>query len=320
MVKFGLFLLILSSCASFHTWVDQSGLRDQGLIFKAQQIAKLQKTAVRSDSFKSNQILPKISELTTWRLPLSSEWKQLHLEFPGEFSHQKAVFFLYSKGLTGRRVILWIPGKGVSDLAFIFLKRLFLMATAQDYDILFYVMPFHMERTPKGMKNGEGLLSYDSEESGRQLQAATRELQTGLTYLSNRGVRSIAGWGGSMGAMLLSRIAQSGKWKHMVWMIPVIDWNTIANNSEIRPYLKPGADQVAKEFSPIYHHIKVDPNRMMIQAGKWDVLNPIDQVRQFAHKYNIRNLKIYPSGHGAILLMDGVYRDYQAFLKKINRK
>ena len=87
-----------------------------------------------------------MSPLAKWHIQHPSGDKLImeKIIFPSEIRHKNgldnAIFYVYRTGeFKDKKVILWVPGAGVSDFAFRFIKYFFFEALARNYSIVFYV-------------------------------------------------------------------------------------------------------------------------------------------------------------------------------------
>jgi len=193
---------------------------------------------------------------------------------------------------------------------------------------VFYVPPYHLERTEAGKKNGEGLLTPDHEKNISILLNAVRELRTMISYLKSNGVTKIGGWGGSIGATMLMLTAQTEEFDHLNMMIPIIDFNTVIfRNIHMRDavarFEKAGfPESLLTEaygiVNPVKYQLKIDPSRVQIMYAEYDQLTPEDAMIKFAQKNNIKKLIAYPRSHATMLLTRKIYGDYGLFLDMLN--
>lgn len=234
-----------------------------------------------------------------------------------------AVFYLYYRGrLSGKRAILWIPGYGVSDFAFGFIRKFFAAELDHNYAILFYTLPGHLERIPKGEKTGEALLSADPAVNLQTVSIVMGELEAGMKRLRERGISGFDGWGGSMGAAFLMLLAEQETFGHLVLMIPVVDWNSILDSPPMKPVrerlssagypdelLRSAYDAV----SPASRRGKILAGRVLIQYARFDRLTPESLTLDFARSRAFRAIG-YDDSHSTILLDPKVAEDYRKFL------
>ncbi|MCK7512318.1 MAG: hypothetical protein MZV70_55260 [Desulfobacterales bacterium] len=225
-------------------------------------------------------------------------------------------------------MILWVPGAGVSDFAFHFIKHFFLQGLVRNYNIIFYVPPYHMERTEPGQKNGAGLLTSNPERNIYVLLNSVRELRTMISYLKQNGVTRIGGWGGSIGATILLLTEQIEEFDHINIMIPIINLETVVlKNYHMRDALaqfeKAGfsedfLEQAYGIVNPSKYRMKVDPNRVQIMYAEYDQLTPVSAMLKYAEANKIKKLMAYPRSHATILLTSRLYDDYGLFLDSLD--
>ncbi len=278
-----------------------------------------------------------IQPMDRWKLK-SQPGRTLIMEkasFPSEIKHpdgnDTAVFYIFRQGeLKNRKVILWVPGMGVSDMAFRFIKNFFNESLKRDYDIVFFVPPYHLERTEKGKKTGEGFFTSNTIGNFKVILSSIQELRTMYSWLKKEGVSEIGGWGGSMGGSMLLLLSGIETLDHICVMIPVIDWKAgILNNSNLAEYkkllVKSGfseelLDKAYEILSPAYNTLKIDPLRTMVLYAEYDQITPVSITETFIKKYSIQNTKKYKRSHGTILLSSDLYKDYGKFLDSISVK
>ena len=337
-----LLALCLCNCSYIQKGIDISGLKDLAADFSADfpsgSPEKLQAfvktTALAKDTEPVSDLNFTISPLTKWQIQHPSGDKMIleKITFPSRIRHKEkmdaAVFYIYRTGeLKDKKVILWVPGAGVSDFAFRFIKYFFLEALVRNYNIVFYVPPYHLERTEAGKKNGEGLLTPDHERNISVLLNAVRELRTMISYLKSSGVTTIGGWGGSIGATMLLLTGQMEKFDHLNMMIPIVDFNTVIFKNQ---YLRAAVAQFARAgyseklltqayglVNPIQYKLKIKPSRLQIMYAQYDQLTPATAMIEFAQKNHIKKLIAYPRSHATILLTRRLYDDYGLFLDSL---
>jgi hypothetical protein len=141
-------------------------------------------------------------------------------------------------------------------------------------------------------------------------------------------VKSIGGWGGSMGVPMLLLTEQFYSFEHLTLMIPVFDWQTVFMNrlfkKEVLPKLKKRGftldllKEAFKLISPINYSLKINPDRVQILYGKYDQLNPVKTIFQYSKINGIKNVIGYDKSHATILLDGEIYDDNKKFLKSIH--
>ena len=217
-------------------------------------------------------------------------------------------------------VILWVPGFGVSDFAFRFIRHFFTEQIDAGYNVVIYIPPYHMERQSKGKSPGNGLVTASPLHNVKEMVNAVKELRMVYTYLKNRKAASISTWGGSMGGAFTLMLQSVEKVDSMGLMIPVLDWNTFITPEELLPkYTERGfTPELLKAayslISPETYPLKVPPQRIQIEAAEYDQLTPVETIAEYCKDRGIENFKRYRTGHAAILMDKKVYSDYGDFL------
>jgi hypothetical protein len=343
-----LLLLVLSGCASFRMSVDNSGLKDVarnmvravdryqgGTVADPGALALFLKDYNPLGKAGNRDLGVEVVSVPLDRWHLSTARNPVHeekLTFPSYSplrggGRDDAVLYLYYKGeLEGKRVILWVPGYGVSDFAFRFIRKFFQAALDRDYAVLFATIPGHLERVKPGENAGEGLLSADPKVNLETVAEAVGELKTGMDYLRSRGVASFGGWGGSMGAAFLLLLSGEEQFTHLCLMIPVLDWSTIM----AKPEMKPVADRLAAAgydstlvkqaydtVSPAFTASTVAPDRILLLYARQDQLTPESVTIEYAKTRSINRILGYDESHSTILLNGRMFRDYGDFLDSL---
>jgi hypothetical protein len=336
--------LCLCSCSYVQKRMDISGLKDLAADISpdintgSPEIlqAFVNTTSLKKDTEPASDIHFTINPLMKWHLQHPSGDKLImeKITLPSMIRHKNssdtATFYIYRTAeLKDKKVILWVPGAGVSDFAFRFIKYFFFEALTRNYNIVFYVPPYHLERTEAGKKNGEGLLTPDHERNISVLLNSVRELRTIMSYLKNNGVTKIGGWGGSIGATMLLLTAQTEEFDHLNMMIPIINLDTVLFKNI---YMRDAVAQFERAgfseglltqaygiVNPIKYQLKINPNRMQIMYAEYDQLTPERAMIEFAQINNIEKLIAYPRSHATMLLTSRLYEDYGLFLDLLDR-
>ncbi len=240
-------------------------------------------------------------------------------DIPGD-----SIFYVFrQKPWEESKVILFVPGFGVSDFAFRFLKKIFISEIEAGYNIVIYIPPYHLDRQEKGKSAGEGLLTSSPLENVRKMTNSVKEIREVYRYLESRDIQSIGLWSGSMGGAFSLLLQSLETFDHLALMIPVIDWNSFITPEPVMfLYGEIGFDKelIEKGFSlisPENYKLNIPADRIQIAAAEFDQLIPIESLQNFAEDNNINNFQTYPSGHATILLYKNVYRDYSEFLSNL---
>ncbi len=355
-VLFTIFVIVIRKSSTVKIFIDNSGLKDI-----SEMVLKYSNSDSKSELEKyisSFNILPdkcerkiNITPLKKWRLN-DKKIIQKRLEFTSCDNKDKAIFYLYRKrnthpvtschpskegnsinsvdkqdcSLSGQNVILWIPGFAVSDKAFYFIKKFFTSELDKGYAVLFYNIPFHLDRIAEGKKMGEGLFNLKITDNFKVIKNSLNEINTMINYLKSKGMTSISGWGGSIGGAILWLSSVNIKYEHLALMIPIVNWNTVIFNkhlSEITKKLNQNGlvnETIKKSYqklNPVNYKSLTNPEKIFLMYAKYDQLTPEKQMNDFAKKYNITNIKSYNESHATILLETDVYKDYDKFLNNL---
>ncbi len=333
-------VVVFISCASLQKGIDRYSLyRNKKEILKDFSPGSPEQLSQYVNSFDLDTITAvsrdsapyRITPLKKWHLPsqrtLTYEKWFFKSTDSGEVPPGDALFYaIMQKELRNSSVILWVPGFGVSDFAFTFIKKFFSAEIDAGYNVVIYIPPYHLDRQAAGKSPGSGLVTASPLHTISEMVHAVQELRMVYTYRKRRGVAAIGTWGGSMGGALTLMLQSVEKIDSMGLMIPVLDWNTFITPEELFPrYRDAGFSEklltdAYRLISPVVYPLRVSPKRIQIEAAEFDQLNPIDDIAAYSTKHGITNLRIYPAGHASILLHNKVYRDYADFLSELAKQ
>lgn len=338
-IIFGLLIVFLGTCTPLKIKLDNSGIEDisESILkdFQSGSSEDLENYLKKKDIVYTTDTFP----LDTIQIKLRTRWLiksegviQERFTFPSALkrsdgSFDTAVFYLYRKGhLKNQKVILWIPGFGVSDFAFYFIRKFFYQELEAGYSVLFYNIPYHMERIEQGKQSGEGLFTGNIRSNLELIRIALREIKTMVVYLQQEGISSLSGWGGSIGASLLWLSSATVKYDHMTLMIPIVDWKTIIFNPGLSDVIRLtnqsgfSNDLIRRAYNrinPYAYPSRTKEERIQILYAKYDQLTPKSRILDFVHKNRISNVHVYEESHASILINSQVYRDNFDFLKSL---
>ena len=332
-----LLLPIIASCTSIQINIDKNSLnKNKNQIlkdFSPGNPAELQNYINNFDLNKETSVEGKINPvsitaLNTWHIKTKKnityeKWTFTSPFYSSNIPGNSIFYVMQQKQWDNSKVILWIPGFGVSDFAFTFLKKFFTSEIEAGYNIVIYIPPYHMDRQEKSEKAGNGLLTSSPLDNVKKMVNSVKELRTVYKYLGNKKVRSISMWGGSMGGAFALMLQSLEKFDHVSLMIPVLDWNSFITPESVLPeYAEAGFDKNLIDaayglISPVNYNLTVKPEKIQIEAAEFDQLNPIEKTKNYCNVNNIKNISIFPSGHATVLLYKGIYRDYKKFLSSL---
>jgi hypothetical protein len=333
-VAFGALAVVLTTlgCASMQKWLDRSGIEDYAADFESEPIVADRPSPPKSLEELDARTRPTQVEIEVGGIPpfevdgaeFGEAWR-----FPSAVSENPAVatatFFVFRHGKIGERpVVIWLPGNGFGPLAYPLVGHFYDKIYDAGYDLLVWVPPFHVNRVDD---QGSGILGVNTSQNIRVLLESVREIRTVMVSLRKQGVTRIGGWGGSMGAAILWLVSAVEAMDHMSLMIPVLDWRTITldppemaglnRKIEASGITRQGLSEAYLSISPVSYPTKTKADRIQIQLGEYDQLNPEKFVRDFARDRGIKDVAGYNRSHATILLTPSLYEDYRIFLKRI---
>jgi len=325
-------ILTTLGCASMQKWLDRSGLEDYAAEFETKPIVADHPTSPKSLEDLDARTSPAQVEIKVGGIPpfevdgaeFSEAWR-----FASAISDNPAVAtatsFVFRHGKIGEHpVVLWLPGNRFGPLAYPLVGHFYDKIYDAGYDLLVWVPPFHVNRVDA---LDSGILGVNTSQNIHVLLESVREIRTVMAELRRNGVKRIGGWGGSMGAAILWLVSAVEPMDHMSLMIPVLDWRTITldppemagltRKIEASGITRQELSEAYRWISPISYPTKTKPDRIQIQLGEYDQLNPEEFVRQFAQDRGIDDVTGYDRSHATILLTPSLYEDYRLFLKRI---
>ncbi|MCA1949162.1 MAG: hypothetical protein LDL24_01205 [Treponema sp.] len=324
--------------------LDMKGLKDYArsielMLDREQSLLPVFENSKEPEKQAQNDMDPAERQpLTRWKLSLSGKpvfGERLKFPAPQVSPLGDSYFYYFHAHREGaKKAILWAPGFGVSDLAFLFIKEFFRIELASGWDVLVWIPPYHLDRQMPGKKAGEGLITPDLINFRTNMNSAVHELGLGLSWLRKKGYERIGAWGGSFGAASLLLLSQHEDFDHMALMIPLIDWNTIWDS---RPFLgirqqftSKGVDlqTVASVFasvSPRYAKLpKIPSDRILFLLADYDQLTPLDVSESYVASLGFSGtqgpiVRRFKESHSTILLNREVYEEYRKFLERIDK-
>ncbi len=330
-------IIMLSGCAYFSKKIDISSLNsiNNSISKDVKPCSQAEVSAIFSQrdgytnfsKMKDKPLYPEPG--VRWKLkPIDGKSiVSLRLSAQSEYFNDKIFYYFFkTKDWDGEKAILWVPGFGVNDFAFRFIRKFFYEELKRGYAVLVYVLPYHLDRLKEGKKEGEGLITGNILTNINTLHALSSELNVGYQFLRSKGVVKIGAWAGSIGASALTILATDREFDHIALMIPILDWNTMIFHpvfNNIRNNLRSSFcndDTIRDAYSlvsPISYPLNITPDRVLIQYAFFDQLTPAEKVRTYAEKRNIKRVIGYRKSHASILLDSSVYKDYVKFLQYI---
>lgn len=338
-------LWALPQCASLNHSVDKSGLQDMVALAGASPQSGKLLGPVPFDDVITLDRLSQAQPLRDLRIaPLGQHRRndaqliqeQLSFVSPITLRHpesNRAQFYIYRHGPLGQRpVVMWVPGLYVSDAAFTPISWFFDVILARDVDIVFYVLPYHLERSPAGMASGDAMLATSLDDHLAALAQGLADLRSMSAWLRAQGVTTLGAFGGSTGAGLVLRqmSLEPMTYDFATVFIPLVSWeDVILKNPETAPLrqglsaLSPaqraqviGAWQAMAPgpFPATGQEPGIDPKRISVLRAEWDQIARAEPLKSWAKSWGVTRCFSYPRGHSLALFAPEVYGAYADFL------
>lgn len=278
-----------------------------------------------------------ITDLDRWSLrKYFPDLIEEKISFTGALPHappqvNQAHFFYYHKPAptattNPSKMLIFIPGLGVSDFAFRFLRDFFTAILDEGYQLIVYVPPYHMERSRTSKENYYQLFSFNTLENISNVVAMVKELRTLIEYLDRQGKWDYSIWGGSIGATVALNLERYLPLRHLTVMIPVVNFNLLLQHPILKTKVLsrlnekgidiPLLERAYRTINPVDQSLQINPDQIFIMASEYDQLNPPHAIQTYAESKGIQQLQFYPRSHSSILLDDELYRDYHQFLQE----
>ncbi|MDX2009901.1 MAG: hypothetical protein SFW67_06925 [Myxococcaceae bacterium] len=155
-------VLLVSGCASVHVGVDVRALEGTARLVEQRATVSARPWPFSSQPELEARTRPLPTPAFVERLPIGA--RSLHVDglieeqlvFRSRISlraveSNHARLLVFRHGPLGQRpVLLWVPGLGLSELAMRLLGPLLRDAVGLGFDVVFFVPPYHLERSPRG--------------------------------------------------------------------------------------------------------------------------------------------------------------------------
>jgi hypothetical protein len=235
--------------------------------------------------------------------------------------------YVYRHGRLGDRpVVLWVPGLYVVELAFVPIGWFLDEILSRDMDVVFYVPPYHLERTPAGFASGDALLATDLPDHFAALAQELSDVRALAAWLRAQGPPLLGGFGGSLGGTMLLRMATwDDTLDFLTVMMPPL---RLADVLLARPEAAAVRARLLGEgrtlgeiaagygaFDASHERPLLPPERISVLQGRFDLLAPQAALLEWARRWNIAEVHSYPRGHALMLFNRSMYRDYGRLLE-----
>jgi len=234
--------------------------------------------------------------------------------------------YVYRQGAIGARpVLLWVPGQHVGDRDFVALHEFFDRAMARGFDVVCFVPPYHLERTPRGFGSGDAFLSTTFPDHLMAFAQELSDLRRLVAWLRAQGVRELGAFGSSMGgSMVLNLITWEPLFEFVAVMQPLIDWNGLLLRPEMKRVRQRMRAQGLSDEEIATAYQAVDPrasrplisaSRISVLGGRYDLLAPEGILMELAKSWGITRVRTYERGHAFLTLSTGPFRGFSESLE-----
>lgn len=233
--------------------------------------------------------------------------------------------YVYRRGRLGERpVVVWVPGQYVVDLALIPISWFTREIVRRGADVVLVVPPYHLERTPVGFSSGDAVFATSLTDHLGVFAQELSDLRRLVAWLRSQGVETIGGFGGSVGAMLLLRIAT---WERsldfLTVFIPMIRLAAVLEGPDTEPMRQRlredgrSVDEMKRLYAaldPALDRPRMSPARISVLYGRYDLVATAETTEAWARGWGVSRLLPYNRGHALALFNRQMYKDYARLL------
>ena len=236
-----------------------------------------------------------------------------------------ATAYVYRRGRLGERpVVVWVPGQYVVDLALIPISWFTREIVRRGADVVLLVPPYHLERTPRGFDSGDAVFATSLADHLGVFAQELSDLRRLVAWLRGQGVETVGGFGGSVGAMLLLRMAT---WERsldfLTVFIPMISLAAVLDSPDAEPMRRRVREEgrsvdemkdIYAALDPSFDRPLMNPARISVLYGRYDLVAPPSATLAWARTWGVTRLLAYDRGHALALFTRRMYRDYARLL------
>ncbi len=237
-----------------------------------------------------------------------------------EASNRGALYVYRAGELGARPLVLWVPGLAVNASAFPMIRRLINAAVDRGADVVFYVPPYHLERTPPGHESGDVLMATDASDHFTALAQGVQELRSLLAWATGLHPPKLGAFAGSMGAAALVRaMSWDGALDFATLFIPVVSWEDMVFGIErmepVRQQLR-DAGVPDDESRAMYRALDATAHpppkraRISIFAARYDLVARRAPLERLVDGWRLEDPVWLESGHAGALLVPSFYKLY----------
>jgi len=236
-----------------------------------------------------------------------------------------ATAYVYRHGRLGERpVVVWVPGQYVVELAMIPISWFTREIVRRGADVVLFVPPYHLERTPRGFRSGDAVFDTSLSDHLNVFAQELGDLRRLVAWLRGEGVQAVGGFGGSAGAMLLLRMVTWEKsFDFLTLFIPMIHLAGVLDTPEAEPMRHrlelegrsmDALKRVYAALDPTSSRPELSPARISVLYGQYDLVTPRSTTLAWARAWGVTRLREYDRGHALALFTPRMYPDYARLL------
>jgi dienelactone hydrolase len=236
-----------------------------------------------------------------------------------------AVVYVYRHGRLGERpVVVWVPGQYVVDRAFVPISWFTREIVLRGADVVLLVPPYHLERTPPGFDSGDAVFATSLADHLDVFAQELSDLRALVAWLRREGAKTVGGFGGSVGAMLLLRMAT---WEtsldFLTAFIPMLRLADVLDSPEAEPMRRRLQEEgrTVDEMKRLYAALdpsadrpRMTPARISVLYARYDLVAPPAATLAWARTFGVTRVLGYDRGHALALFTRPMYRDYARLL------
>lgn len=324
-------LVVASGCASIHTALDVQAIEAKAALATS-WAGKVDRrpwpfhTSAELEALTRPAGVPVVTRLPIGGHHLADGVIEEQLVFRSRQSlryleSNYARLYVYRHGELGERPVqLWVPGLYVSELALKLLRPLLLDTLSQGVDVVFFVPPYHLERTPSGLGSGDAVLATLLSDHLGVITQGVADLRDTVALLRSRGVKTLGVFAGSMGANFALQVARFDgtvsrpAFEFFTGMIPLIDWSALllerAEFELVRTKLTQAGSSLEalgalyRELDPSRVAAVLPPSSVSIIAARFDQVTPAEPRERWQSAWAITRVHVVDRGHATMLLSD----------------
>ncbi|MBL8918995.1 MAG: hypothetical protein JNJ54_09070 [Myxococcaceae bacterium] len=328
-------VVLLSSCAGMHRALDVRALEQTARLVDQRALIGARALPFTTGEELNQHTSPRAIAAPVERLAIGARTLGLpdiieeQLAFRSQVTlraveSNHARLYVYRQGALGERpVLLWVPGLAVSDVALSLLRPLLIDALAEGFDVVFFVPPYHLERSPAGVASGDAVLATDLSDHLGVVQQGVADLRETMHFLRRSDVKQLGAFAGSLGANLALHAAQfegnveQPAFDFLVAMIPLIDWSALVFQRPEFEQLRTRLEQAQRSSSlrAVYDALELSRARsplpaesISVIAAAWDQVTPAAPRERWQRAWGLHRVTVLDRGHGTMLL-GGALRD-----------